>query len=183
MKVQGQLKRRAHIVSPIRVDVGVGQRCRAFHIKSTTLPKKASARHVPSGRWSKGLGRFKMQALTRCDAEVVSTRTQQSVSSRASSRGRWRKCRRRFKMQTLTYCGPKITSTRTAVGQFKGQFSGAMEEMSQTVQNANTHKLRRQNHEHAHSSHSQFKDWFKGDGVKVWEGSKCKHSRAAMPKS
>ena len=41
-------------------------------------------------------------------------------------------------------------------------FSGAMEEMSQTVQNANTHKLRRQNHEHAHSSHSQFKDWFKG---------------------
>ena len=32
-----------------------------------------------------------MQALTICDAEVVSTRTQQSVSSRASSRGRWMK--------------------------------------------------------------------------------------------
>ena len=31
-------------------------------------------------------------------------------------------------MQTLTYCGPKITSTRTAVGQFKGQFNGAMDE-------------------------------------------------------
>ena len=32
-----------------------------------------------------------MQALTRCDAEVVSTRTQQSVSSRVSSVGRWMK--------------------------------------------------------------------------------------------
>ena len=44
--------------------------------------------------------------------------------------GRWRKCRRRFKMQTLTNCGPKVTSTRTAVGQFKGQFNGAMDESS-----------------------------------------------------
>ena len=33
-------------------------------------------------------------------------------------------------MQTLTNCGPKITSTRTAVGQFKGQFNGAMDESS-----------------------------------------------------
>ena len=33
-------------------------------------------------------------------------------------------------MQTLTYCDAKITSTRTAVGQFKGQFNGAMEDMS-----------------------------------------------------
>ena len=33
-------------------------------------------------------------------------------------------------MQTLTYCGAKITSTRTAVGQFKGQFNGAMDESS-----------------------------------------------------
>ena len=30
-------------------------------------------------------------------------------------------------MQALTYCDAKITSTRTAVGQFKGQFKGAME--------------------------------------------------------
>ena len=41
--------------------------------------------------------------------------------------GRWRTCQGRFKMQTLTYCNAKITSTRTAVGQFKGQFIGAME--------------------------------------------------------
>ena len=31
---------RAHIVTLIRVDVGVGQRRRAYHIKSTTLPGK-----------------------------------------------------------------------------------------------------------------------------------------------
>ena len=30
-------------------------------------------------------------------------------------------------MQTRTDWGAKITSTRTAVGQFKGQFNGAME--------------------------------------------------------
>ena len=44
--------------------------------------------------------------------------------------GRWRKRLGRFKMQALTYCGAKITSTRTAVGQFKGQFNGAMDESS-----------------------------------------------------
>ena len=42
-------------------------------------------------------------------------------------------------MQTLTYCNAKITSARTATGQFKGQFKGAMEEMSQKVQNASSH--------------------------------------------
>ena len=68
--------------------------------------------------------------------------------------GRWRKCRRRFKMQTLTYCGAKITSTRTAVGQFKGQFNGAMEERQRKVQDASAHILQRKNHEHAHSTWS-----------------------------
>ena len=37
-------------------------------------------------------------------------------------------------MQTLTHCDAKITSTRTAVGQLKGQFKGAMDEMSEKVQ-------------------------------------------------
>ena len=37
------------------------------------------------------------------------------------------KCLGRFKTQALTHCGVKIMSTRTAVGQFKGQFNGAME--------------------------------------------------------
>ena len=41
-------------------------------------------------------------------------------------------------MQTLTSCDAKITSTRTAVGQFKGQFNGAMEDMSGQGQKAST---------------------------------------------
>ena len=68
--------------------------------------------------------------------------------------GRWRTCQGRFKMQTRTYWGAKITSTRTAVGQFKGQFNGAMDEMSGKVQNSSTHPLRCQSHEHAHNSRS-----------------------------
>ena len=44
--------------------------------------------------------------------------------------GRWKKRLGRFKMQTLTLCDAKVTSTRTAAGQFKGQFKGAMDEMS-----------------------------------------------------
>ena len=43
----------------------------------------------------------------------------------------WMKCRRRFKMQALTICDAKFMSTRTADGQFKGQFKGALDEMSQ----------------------------------------------------
>ena len=38
--------------SLIRVDVGVGQRRRAKHSKSSTLPGEASARNVSSGRWN-----------------------------------------------------------------------------------------------------------------------------------
>ena len=33
-------------------------------------------------------------------------------------------------MRALTACNAKIMSTRTAVGQFKGQFNGAMDESS-----------------------------------------------------
>ena len=78
-----------------------------------------------------------------------------------ANQGRWRKRLGRFKMQALTHCNATFMSTRTAAGQFKGQFKGAMEEMSGKVQNANTHILRRQNHEHAHSSRS-VKGQFKG---------------------
>ena len=46
-------------------------------------------------------------------------------------------------MQALTLCDAKVVSTRTAVGQFKGQFKGAIDEMSRKVQSANAHsKLR-----------------------------------------
>ncbi len=33
-------------------------------------------------------------------------------------------------MQALTYCDAIVMSTRTTVGQFKGQFKGAMDESS-----------------------------------------------------
>ena len=65
-----------------------------------------------------------------------------------------------------------------------------MEDMSGKVQNANTHVLQCQNHEHAHSSHSQFKDWFKGameemSGQKVQKANTlhriCRSSRNVQP--
>ena len=65
-------------------------------------------------------------------------------------------------MQTLTRCNATFMSTRTAAGQFKGQFKGAMEEMSGKVQNANTHPLQCQSREHAHSSRSVQGPQFKG---------------------
>jgi Sec-independent protein translocase protein TatA len=139
-------------------------------------------------------GRFKMQALTFCDAKVMSMRTavgqfkgqfkgamdemshkvqnasthplqRQSHEHTHNSRSvqvpvhggdGGNVTERRFKMQTLTGCDAKVVSTRTAVGQFKGQFKGAMEEMSQKVQNANTHRLRCQNPS-TRTANSQFK--------------------------
>jgi multimeric flavodoxin WrbA len=95
-----------------------------------------------------------MQALTNWNAKITSTRTavgqfkgqfkamerytwvrfagkltncHNAHSKGQHSSGRWMKCHRRFKMQALTHWDAKITSTRTAVGQFKGQFKGAME--------------------------------------------------------
>ena len=68
-------------------------------------------------------------------------------------------------MQALTYCDAIVMSTRTTVGQFKGQFNGAMEEMWQKVQNASTHILRRQNHEHVHNSRSDQGSVQGGDGT------------------
>jgi len=41
-------------------------------------------------------------------------------------------------MQALTFCDAKVVSTQTAVGQFKGQFKGAMEELSGKVQKASS---------------------------------------------
>jgi hypothetical protein len=60
---------------------------------------------------------------------------------------------------------------------------GAMKEMSRKVQNASSHILRRQNHEHAHSSQSVQGPVQGSDGGNVWEGSKCKHSPTGTQKS
>jgi len=58
---------------------------------------------------------------------------------------------------------------------------GAMEEWSQKVQNANTHTLRRQSHEHAHSSRS-----VQGSSMGRWNvtrvvGSIRRKTHAALP--
>eukprot|EP00964_Phaeocystis_antarctica_P061509 scaffold36779_cov71-Phaeocystis_antarctica.AAC.2 len=53
--------RRAYPVSVISEHVGVGQRRRAFDVKSPALPTM-STRNVPAGRWMKVQGKFKLQA-------------------------------------------------------------------------------------------------------------------------
>ena len=92
-------------------------------------------------------------------------------------------------MQALTCCDAKFMSTRTAAGQFNGRFNGAMEEMWQKVQNASTHILRRQNHNHEHVHNSRSDQgsvqgrWnvthgfdSRETGGNVAEGSKGEHS-------
>ena len=105
------------------------------------------------GRWRKCRRRFKMQTLTYCNAKVTSTRT--AVSQfKGQFNGAMDEMSEKVQMQALTCCDAKFMSTRTAAGQFNGRFNGAMEDMSGKVQNANTHILGSQNHEHAHSSRS-----------------------------
>eukprot|EP00964_Phaeocystis_antarctica_P084409 scaffold53140_cov64-Phaeocystis_antarctica.AAC.3 len=46
-------KGRAHPASPILVNVGVGQRCRAQDVESPAILPTMSTRNVPAGRWRK----------------------------------------------------------------------------------------------------------------------------------
>jgi len=86
----------------------------------------------------------------------------------SNSVGRWMKSHRRFKMQALTcWDDAKVTSTHTAVGQFKGQFKGAMDEMTQKVQNASSHPWSLPHTQGTRSIQ-------RGDGQQFKEGSKCK---------
>ena len=78
-------------------------------------------------------GMFKVQTLTPFCAHA----RQHSVNSV----GQWMKVQGKFKMQALTFCDNEVMSTSTAAGQFKCQFKGAMDEMSQKVQNASSHRL------------------------------------------
>ena len=140
-KCLGEGRRPAYICRFVRMHVGVGQRGRALDVESTALQAKKK-RSSSRGRWKNCQGGFKIKHSPSAMPAVPKSRAraQQSVSSRVSSMGRWRTCQGRFKMQTLTFCNAKITSTRTAVGQFKGQFNGAMDESSGKVQDASTHK-------------------------------------------
>ena len=55
----------------------------------------------------------------------------------------------------VSHCvGSDIDATALPAARARSVSIGAMEELSQKVQNANTHILQRQNHEHAHSSRS-----------------------------
>ena len=105
MKVQGEFKMQAHIISSVVVDIA------AFKVSHSVVTDKDATTLRAARVRSKFIG------------------------------GRWMECLRRFNMQTLTFCGTKIMSTRTAAGQFKGQFKGAMEEVSQKAQKASTHVL------------------------------------------
>ena len=61
--------------------------------------------------------------------------------------------------------GTDKDTTALQAARARSSSSGAMEEMPQTVQNANTHILRCQNHEHAHSSRSVQGSVQWGDGT------------------
>lgn len=87
----------AHMIRSVRIHVNVGQYCRAPFVneKSPTLCKpKSRARYIPL--WGNGGGmsrKVQRRALTCCNAEIISARTQQPVSSRVGSRGNDRNAR------------------------------------------------------------------------------------------
>jgi hypothetical protein len=56
---------------------------------------------------------------------------------------------------------PDIDATTLQAEKARSASIGAMDEISQKVQNANTHILRRHNHEHAPRNRGQFKGQFK----------------------
>ena len=94
-------------------------------------------------------------------------------------------------MQALTHCNATFMSTRTAAGQFKGQFKGAMEEMSRqgkkaSIQNQpcchgycslQSSPLRRNGHRHHRPASREIEvKLHRGDGGNVKDNSKCEHS-------
>jgi hypothetical protein len=82
----------------------------------------------------------------------------------------------------VSYSGD-IDAAALRAARARSKSIGAMDEMSQKVQNASTHPLGCKHHEHAHSSWSVQGSVQGGDGCNVTEGSKCKCSHAATPKS
>ena len=64
MRAQARFNRRAHIVSPILVHVGVGQRSRALipDVESPAMLPTMSTRDVPAGRWMRAQGGFNRRA-------------------------------------------------------------------------------------------------------------------------
>ena len=180
-----KFRRRAHIVSSlISVHVGVGQRCRARDVESPTILPTMSARNVPAGHWRKCQRRFRVRALTAdCEAKIMSARTRNQSVQKGDGTLHAHACGfdRRKTYATLP---PQTTNSEHAIGamerytwvRFAGKLtpchthshgngqhtSGAMDELSGKVQNASTHPLQCQSHEHAHSSRSVQGPQFKG---------------------
>ena len=146
----------------VRIHVGVGQRCRASardKESSTLQAKKWSVtfhrpdveRYALHFLGSQGGGVFvasnAVANFEGCDihdnaADHVCLPSALALNFHRGDRT----------LQSVRFAG-KLTPCHNAHS--KGQHSsGAMEDMSGKVQNANTHSLRRQSHEHTHSSRS-----------------------------
>ena len=77
---------------------------------------------------------FKVSHSVDIDATAL-----RAARARSSSIGAMPECCRKFRIQTFTCCDAENMSTRTTAGQLKGQFKGALDESSRTVQNVSTH--------------------------------------------
>jgi len=111
----------------------------------------------------------KVQNANTHPLERKVTRAQQSVSSRVSSRGQAHSNSgvvvdvAAFKVCHSVEIDIDATTTLRDA-RVRSSFIGAMDEMSQKVQNASTHPLGRKHHEHAHSSWSVQGSVQGGDG-------------------
>ena len=86
----GRENRQAHIESLIRVDIGVGQRCRACDEESTALPaEKTSTRNVPLGRWN---------VTHAFDSQASSPTATTQIAKVSIPAGKWKKVQGKLKM-------------------------------------------------------------------------------------
>ena len=105
---------------------------------------------TPVGRWRKCLGRFKMQ-----NTHILWCQNHEHAHSSRSVQGpvQWGD----GTLHAWVRFGARTHSVLPQHTANSEHTSGAMEDMSGKVQNANTHSLRRQSHEHAHTAVGQFK--------------------------
>eukprot|EP00964_Phaeocystis_antarctica_P046675 scaffold26994_cov83-Phaeocystis_antarctica.AAC.3 len=114
-------------------------------MRAPTTSYCAHTRHIINSvkRWMKVQGKFKNASVH----SGLRTHKAHTVSPAGLPAGRW----------NVTCVGSIRRKTHGALPRYTANSEhtiGAMEEMSGKVQNANTHNLRRQNHEQAHSSRS-----------------------------
>jgi hypothetical protein len=169
MQVQGEFKMQAHIKSGVVMDIAAFKVCHsAVDIDATAL-RAARARSSFIGALEELSGKVRKASTHSLSSKIHEHA--RSTAATVSSRGQWMKCHGRFKMQALTACNAKITSTRTANSQFKG----AMEEMSQKVQNASSHPTPLR----THKAHGQFSGAMDEMSQKVQKAS----THVPMPRS